>query len=170
MFHGSVGIVQEIEFEIRPDLGSTTLKTSRKWSWTIHLCVCQSSCRFLRELSQAFGLTDRVETLGAFSVIPSIASIFVAIRQSSKRGLAMACENLSNSYPIVMKFLGYLLLCEDTGAIYFGPNRSIPLAGHAPQVNFFFFFKRLLLSESSQEPELDFSNVPVAHLLTFSLL
>jgi len=31
-FHvnGSIGIVQKIDFEIRPDLGCTTLKTSRK--------------------------------------------------------------------------------------------------------------------------------------------
>jgi len=46
----------------------------------------------------------------------------------------MACENWSNYYPIVMKFSGYLLLYEDTSAIDFGPNRSIPLAGHAPEV------------------------------------
>ena len=46
----------------------------------------------------------------------------------------MACENLSNYYPIVMKFSGYLLLYEDTRAIDFGPNRVIPLAGHAPKV------------------------------------
>ena len=46
----------------------------------------------------------------------------------------MACENLSNYYPIVMKFSGYLLLYEDTSAIDFGPNRSIPLAAHAPKV------------------------------------
>jgi len=30
MSHGSVGIVQKIDFEIRPDLGCTTFKTSRK--------------------------------------------------------------------------------------------------------------------------------------------
>jgi len=46
----------------------------------------------------------------------------------------MACENLSNYYPIVMKFSGYLLLWEDTSAIAFGPDRLIPLAGHAPKV------------------------------------
>jgi len=46
----------------------------------------------------------------------------------------MACENLSNYYPIIMKFSGYLiLLYEDTSAIDFGP-RLIPLAGHAPKV------------------------------------
>ena len=39
----------------------------------------------------------------------------------------MACENLSNYYPIIMKFSGYLLLYEDTSAIDFGPNRSIPI-------------------------------------------
>ena len=34
-----------------------------------------------------------------------------------------------------MKFSGYLLLYyEDTSAIDFGPNRVIPLAGHAPKV------------------------------------
>ena len=33
-----------------------------------------------------------------------------------------------------MKFSGYLFLCEDTSAIDFGPNRIIPLAGHAPKV------------------------------------
>jgi len=46
----------------------------------------------------------------------------------------MACENLSNYYPIIMKFLGYLLLYEDTSAIDFEPNRLITLAGHAPKV------------------------------------
>jgi len=46
----------------------------------------------------------------------------------------MACKNLSNYYPIVMKFPGYLPLYEDTSAIEFGPDRSIPLAGHAPKV------------------------------------
>jgi len=46
----------------------------------------------------------------------------------------MACENLSNYYPIVMKFSGYLLLQEYTSAIDFGPDRSIPLAGHVPKV------------------------------------
>jgi len=30
MSHGSVGIVQKIDLEIRPDLGCTTFKTSRK--------------------------------------------------------------------------------------------------------------------------------------------
>ena len=46
----------------------------------------------------------------------------------------MACENLSNYYPIVMKFSWYLLLYEDTSAIDFGPDRSIPLVGHAPKM------------------------------------
>ena len=46
----------------------------------------------------------------------------------------MACENLSNYYQIVMKFSGYLLLYEDTSAVDFGPDRLIPLAGHAPEV------------------------------------
>ena len=46
----------------------------------------------------------------------------------------MACENLSNYYPIIMTFSGYLLLYEDTSAIDFGPDRSIPLAGDAPKV------------------------------------
>ena len=46
----------------------------------------------------------------------------------------MACENLSNYYQIVVKFSEYLLLYEDTSAIDFGPNRLIPLAGHAPKV------------------------------------
>jgi len=46
----------------------------------------------------------------------------------------MACENLSNYYPIVMKFSGYLLLYKDTSAIGFEPDRSIPLAEHAPKV------------------------------------
>jgi len=45
-FHvnGSIGIVQKIDFEIRPDLGWTTLKTSRKMLfWTIiRLCICLS--------------------------------------------------------------------------------------------------------------------------------
>jgi len=45
----------------------------------------------------------------------------------------MACEK-SNYYPVVMNFSGYLLLYEDTSAIDFGPDRSIPFAGHAPKV------------------------------------
>ena len=44
----------------------------------------------------------------------------------------MTCQNLSNYYLIVMKFSGYLLLYEDMSAIDFGPDRLIPLAGHAP--------------------------------------
>jgi len=54
------------------------------------------------------------------------------IRCSSKRVLAMACENLSNYNPIVMEFSGYLLLHENTSAIDFGPDRLISLAGQAP--------------------------------------
>ena len=46
----------------------------------------------------------------------------------------MACENLGNYYQIVMKFSGYRLLYEDTSAFDFGPDRLIPLAGHAPKV------------------------------------
>jgi len=45
----------------------------------------------------------------------------------------MACENLSNYDPIIMKFSGYLLLHENTCAIDFGPDWSIPLAGDAPK-------------------------------------
>ena len=80
-FHvnGSIGIVQKIDFELRPDSGCTTLKTSNKVVLNIpSLCmsVCVSVClsvrlsdclscyRFSRELSQAYGLTDQVETLG----------------------------------------------------------------------------------------------------------
>jgi len=48
--------------------------------------------------------------------------------------LATVCENLSNCYPIVMKFSGYLLLYEDTCAIDFGPGLSNHLAGHGPKV------------------------------------
>jgi len=33
-----------------------------------------------------------------------------------------------------MKFSRYPLLLEDTSAIDFEPDRSIPLAGHAPKV------------------------------------
>ena len=70
-FHvnGSISIVQKIDVEIRPDLGCTTLKTSRKVvldnpSVCLSVCpsVCLSCCRFSRELSRAQGLTDRVET------------------------------------------------------------------------------------------------------------
>jgi len=46
----------------------------------------------------------------------------------------MACENLSNYYPIVMKFSGHILLYEDTSAIDLGPDRFTPLAGHALKV------------------------------------
>ena len=50
-FHvnGSIGIVQKIDFEIRPDLGCTTPKTSRKVvldnpsvCLSVCLCVCLS--------------------------------------------------------------------------------------------------------------------------------
>jgi len=37
MSHGSVGIVQKSEFEVRPNLGCKTFKTSKKWFWTICL-------------------------------------------------------------------------------------------------------------------------------------
>jgi len=46
----------------------------------------------------------------------------------------MACENLSKYYPIVVKFSGYRPFNEDTSAIDFEPDRSMPLAGHAPKV------------------------------------
>ena len=46
----------------------------------------------------------------------------------------MACENLGYYYQTVLKFSGYLLLYEDTSVIDFGPDRLIPLAGHAPEV------------------------------------
>jgi len=36
----------------------------------------------------------------------------------------MASKNLSNYYPIVMKFSGYLPLYEDTSAIDFEPDWS----------------------------------------------
>ena len=51
MSNGSVGIVQKIDFEIRPDLGCTALKTSRK-AVLDNLSVCLSCCRFSRELSR----------------------------------------------------------------------------------------------------------------------
>jgi len=54
--------------------------------------------------------------------------------KSSKRVLAMVCDNLSKYFPIVMNFSGYLPLYEDTSAIDFEPDRSIRLAGHAPKV------------------------------------
>jgi len=46
----------------------------------------------------------------------------------------MACENLSNYYPIVMKFFGYLFVYEDASAIDFRPDPSIRLVGHAPKM------------------------------------
>jgi len=49
MSHGSVGIVQKIDFEIRPDLGCTTIKTSRKVVLTIGVSVLMSL--FLRALT-----------------------------------------------------------------------------------------------------------------------
>jgi len=45
----------------------------------------------------------------------------------------MACENLSNCFPIIMKFSGYLFL-QDKSAIDFGPDWSMPLAGDEPEV------------------------------------
>jgi len=42
----------------------------------------------------------------------------------------MACKNLSKYYPIVMKFLGYLPVYKDTGAIDFGPETGqYPFSG-----------------------------------------
>jgi len=35
-----------------------------------------------------------------------------------------------------MKFSGYILLDEDTSAMEFGHDRSIPLAGQAPKVGY----------------------------------
>jgi len=56
------------------------------------------------------------------------------IRKSSERVLAISCENLSNYYPIIMKFSEYLFGYEDTSAIDFGSDRPIALAGDAPKV------------------------------------
>ena len=45
--NGSIGIVQKIDFDIRPDLGCTTLKTSRKVVFdkpSVCLSVCPSVC------------------------------------------------------------------------------------------------------------------------------
>ena len=51
--NGSIGIVQKIDFEIRPDLGCTTLKTSRKvvldnpsvcQSVRPSVCLCPTVC------------------------------------------------------------------------------------------------------------------------------
>jgi len=50
-FHvnGSIGIVQKIDFEIRPDLGCTTLKTSRKVDLdNPSVSVCLSVCPSVR--------------------------------------------------------------------------------------------------------------------------
>jgi len=46
MFHVSDGIVQKIEFEIRPNLGCTVQPSKRreKWFRTIRLCVRLSIC------------------------------------------------------------------------------------------------------------------------------
>jgi len=46
----------------------------------------------------------------------------------------MACENMCKYYPIVVKIPGYLSLYEDTSAIDFGLDRSIPLAVQTPKV------------------------------------
>ena len=53
-FHvnGNISIVQKIDFDIRPDLGCTTLKTSRKVVLD-NPSVCLSCCRFSRELARA---------------------------------------------------------------------------------------------------------------------
>jgi len=56
-FHvnGSIGIVQKIDFEIRPDLGCTTLNTPRKVVLDnqgvcvcVCVCVCLSVCPSVR--------------------------------------------------------------------------------------------------------------------------
>ena len=58
MSHGSVGIVQKIDFEIRPDLGCTNFKTSRKLvldnssvCLSVCLCVWLSVCASVRAVA-----------------------------------------------------------------------------------------------------------------------
>ena len=48
--------------------------------------------------------------------------------------MAKACENLSNYYPIIMKFSGYIPLYKDTSAIDLESDWSNLLAGHGPKV------------------------------------
>jgi len=59
-------------------------KRREKWFWTVRLCVCRSWCSFFRKLSRAWGLTDRVETLGACSVVWGIASYHFLCRPSAR--------------------------------------------------------------------------------------
>ena len=56
------------------------------------------------------------------------------LRLSSRRDLAVACENLSKYYPIVMKFSGHLPCHKETSAIDFGHDWSNLLAGCGPKV------------------------------------
>ena len=83
MSHGKVGIMQKLEFEMRPDVGCTTFKTSRIVVLdNPSVSVSPSCCCLFRELSRANGLTEGVETLGACSNMGhGVVFIFEAIRQ-----------------------------------------------------------------------------------------
>jgi len=48
--------------------------------------------------------------------------IYILIKQSSKRALAIACDILSKYYPIVMKFSVHLPFYEDASAVDFAPD------------------------------------------------
>ena len=87
--NGSIGIVQKIDFEIRPDLGCTTPETSRKVvldnpsvCLSVCLSVCPSCCRFsanstgVRVKRSSWNFRGMLGYMGHCA-----ASIFEAIRE-----------------------------------------------------------------------------------------
>jgi len=77
-----------------------------------------------------------------------------------------ACENLSKTYQIVMKFSGFLSLYEDRSAIDFRPQRSICLAVRGPKVGQFsrcyrhFLFNNLRASCFQNGEDVQKWNIP----------
>ena len=132
----------KIDFEMRPHLGCATLKISRKMVFdNPSVCLSVRPSVLLSLFPRALTAGVRVNRSiwnfrGMFGymglcVVPIFEAIhepFYKIRGSNLvNGFWLACENLSNYYPIVIKFSGYLLLYKDTSAIDFGHDSSTRL-------------------------------------------
>jgi len=117
MSHGSIGIVQKIAFEIRPDFWCTLQQPSKRRGkcGTIRLCVCpRSCCSFWRALTGLNVNRLRWNFRGMFLYKGHlVVSMLVAIPEPMYKIILltgfgyMAYENLGKYYPIAMKFPGY---------------------------------------------------------------
>ena len=139
-------ILQKLEFEIKPDLGCTACKTSRKVvldNPSLCVCVCRHVC-----LAVAFAANSlkgvsfkrsHGNLRGMFCYTGHcVVTVFLAIREPVHKiilwpGFGVR-NNLGKYFPIVMKFPEYLLSCKETSAIDFGLDGSIRSAVHGPEV------------------------------------